>query len=281
MASACFFGQPAGSASGGVMASLTLRVGICSFLLIAATSIPGCGSGGAVAVPDPGSPTAPTPAGPPPPLVTALAAPPQTDAGVASVGADVQTSRASEVAAQFVPELANLSLEGAAASSLVVPGGGRQADLPKADIPRHQRWEIRFPPGNSIESYTRQLDYFKIELGVIGGEDHITYLTNLSNPKPKTRPGFAIDESRLYLVWQRGDMRDADEQLAQRAGVRTAGKVLAHFLPAEVESELAKLEEAYAKQLKIGKVGRTVFGIRTAGADSFRFFVVEQKADER
>jgi hypothetical protein len=242
----------------------------------------GCGGGGAVSIPDPGSPMSPEPAGPPPALATKLAPPPAAEgAGSSGAAADAQIARTADVAARVAPNLANVSFEGSAPSSLVVQGGGRQADLPKEEIPRHQRWEIRFPPGNSIESYTRQLDYFKIEMGAIGGEDHITYLTNLSNPKPKTRPGFATDETRLYLVWQRGDMREADEQLAQRAGVRTAGKVLAHFLPAEVESELAKLEEAYAKQLGIRKVGHTVFGIRTAGADSFRFYVVEQKADQR
>jgi hypothetical protein len=105
------------------------------------------------------------------------------------------------------------------------------------------------------------------------------YLTNLSNPKPKTRPGFASDENRLYLVWQRGEMREADEQFAARANVRTAGKVLAHFVPADVEAELARLEEAYAKQLGHQKIQRTVFGIRVAGQDSFRFYVIEQRAD--
>lgn len=242
----------------------------------------GCGGGGAAAIPDPGSPTAAEPAGPPPALATQLAPPPAAEAaGASAAAADAQIVRTAEVASTLAPDLAKISFDGSAPSSLVVQGGGRQADLPKGEIPRHERWEIRFPPGNSIESYTRQLDYFKIEMGVIGGEDHITYLTNLSNPKPKTRPGFATDDSRLYLVWQRGEMREADEQLAQRAGVRTAGKVLAHFLPAEVETELARLEEAFAKQLNIAKVGRTVFGIRSAGGDTFRFYVIEQKPDER
>lgn len=271
--------QPAALARGIIhrdSPSLTLRATIGLALLMAA----GCGGGGVAAIPDPGSPTTAEPAGPPPALATKLAAPPAAEAAEATA-ADAQIARTAEVAAKLAPDLAKVSFEGSAPSSLVVQGGGRQADLPKEEIPRHQRWEIRFPPGNSIESYTRQLDYFKIEMGAIGGEDHITYLTNLSNPKPKTRPGFATDESRLYLVWQRGEMREADEKLAQRAGVRTAGKVLAHFLPAEVETELARLEEAFAKQLNIAKVGRTVFGIRTAGGDTFRFYVIEQKPDER
>jgi hypothetical protein len=242
----------------------------------------GCGSNGAAAIPDPGTPTAPEPAGPPPAYAPKLALPASAEGTPAAAStAEAQIAHTAELAAKLAPELAKVSFDGTAPRALVVQGGGKQADLPKEEIPRHQRWEIRFPPGNSIESYTRQLDFFKIELGAIGVEDHVTYLTNLSNPKPKTRPGFAADESRLYLVWQRGAMREADEQLAARAGVRTAGKVLAHFVPADVETELARLEAAYAKQLGIQKIERTVFGIRVAGQDSFRFYVLEQKADLR
>jgi hypothetical protein len=262
---------------------VTIRSLLLGFALLAsAIALLGCGSSASTqgAAAGPGSPTEPEPAGPPPthsPQLTIPAAAVSETAG----GPESQIARATEAAAKVSADLAQVSFEGKAPSSLVVQGGGRQADLPKEEIPRHQRWEIRFPPGNSIESYTRQLDFFKIELGAIGGEDHVTYLTNLSNPKPKTRPGFASDEQRLYLVWQRGEMREADEQLATRAGVRTAGKVLAHFVPSEVEAELARLEEAYAKQLGIQKIQRTVFGIRVAGQDSFRFYVIEQKADLR
>jgi hypothetical protein len=251
-------------------------------LLAALCATAGCGGSDSApqAGAGSGSPIAPEPAGPPPPHAPKLA----TAAGnAAQAGTDLatQVSRAAALATELEPELAKVTFEATAPRALVVQAGGRQADIARSDIPPHERWEIRFPPGNSIESYTRQLDHFKIELGAIGVEDHITYLTNLSNPKPKTRPGFASDESRLYLVWQRGEMAEADEQLATRAGVRTQGKVLAHFVPSEVETELARLEEAFARQLGIQKIQKTVFGIRVAGQDSFRFYVIEQKADLR
>jgi hypothetical protein len=185
------------------------------------------------------------------------------------------------MATELAPALAKVTFDGPAPGTLVVQGGGRQADVDRSEIPRHQRWEIRFPPGNSLESYTRQLDHFKIELGVIGGEDHIVYLTSLSNPRPQRRPGLPADEQRLYLVWQRGEMAEADTQLATRAGLQAAGKVLAHFLPAEVEEELARLEESYARQLNHQRIEKTVFGIRAAGQDAFRFYVIEQRADQR
>ncbi len=242
----------------------------------------GCGGRGPVELPPAGTPVAAQPAGPPPahaPRLAAAAAEAPAAPAVSSV--ESQIARAAAVVADLEPQLAKVSLEPAAPAALIVQAGGRQADVAKSDVPPHERWEIRFPPGNSIESYTRQLDHFKIELGAIGVEDYIMYLTNLSNPKPKTRPGFASDEERLYLVWQRGEMAEADQQLAARAGVRTAGKLLAHFVPAEVETELARLEEAFARQLGIAKVEKTVFGIRAAGQDGFRFYVIEQKADLR
>ena len=253
-----------------------------ALLCIVCAGVAGCGRGDSAAeVPPAGSPTSPEPAGPPPPHRPKLAVAPPDAVQEASVDYERRLARSAELATELAPDLAKVTFEGQAPGTLVVQAGGRQADVAKSDVPRHQRWEIRFPPGNSIESYTRQLDHFQIELGVIGGDDHITYLTNLSNPRPQRRPGFASDEQRLYLVWQRGEMAEADEQLATRAGLRTTDKVLAHFLPAEVETELARLEESYAKQLNIQKIETTVFGIRAAGQDAFRFYVLEQKADVR
>ncbi len=254
----------------------------CVLVCAACAVVAGCGGGNAaVDVPPAGSPVAPEPTGPPPPHATKLTAAAVDGSEPTIPDFEKQAARAAELAAEIAPELAQITFAGSAPSMLVVQAGGRQPDVIHGEVPRHERWEIRFPPGNSIESYTRQLDHFKIELGVIGVEDHITYLSNLSNPRPQRRPGFAADEQRLYLVWQRGEMAEADEQLAGRAGVRTAGKVLAHFVPAEVEAELARLEEAYARQLSIQKIERTVFGIRTAGQDAFRFYVIELKADLR
>ena len=105
------------------------------------------------------------------------------------------------------------------------------------------------------------------------------YLTNLSNPKPTSRTGNAADDRRLYLIWQRGAIREVDEQIAARAGVKTGDHVIAHFLPKEVEDELARLEDARARQLNISSIGKTVFGITSSGQDSFRFSVVDLKAE--
>ena len=201
------------------------------------------------------------------------------DAALAATSLTDQIARLGKLTPEAESALRDASFDGGAASSLVVLAGGRQADVPRPPPDRHQRWEIRFAAGTSVEAYARQLDFFKIELGVIGGQEQVTYLTNLSNPKPTSRTGNAADDRRLYLIWQRGAIQEVDEQIAARAGVKTGGKVIAHFLPKEVEDDMARLEETYAKQLKITKIGKTVFSITASGQDSYRFSVADLKAE--
>ena len=259
------------------------RCAWCFLAALAATlATAGCGkspapaaAGGAA-----GAPTPPQLPPAPPAHVVSLAAPAATPVD-APASLEARLGKLASVTSETEASLLSASFDGAAPSSLVVLGGGRQSEVARPEIPRHERWEIRFGAGTSIEAYARQMDFFKIELGVIGGQNTVTYLTNLSNPKPETRRGQAAEDERLYLIWQRGAIREADEQIATRAGIKAEGKVLAHFLPKSVEDELVRLEDAFAKQLGITKIGKTVFGIRSSGQDSFRFFVIEQKADQR
>jgi len=226
-------------------------------------------------------PVAPEPPAPPPAHAVSLATAAPTDAAAAETALTGQVARLGKLSPAVEANLREASFDGGAASSLVVLAGGRQADVARPPQARHERWEIRFASGTSVEAYARQLDFFKIELGVIGGQQQVTYVTNLSNPKPTTRSGDAAEDRRLYLIWQRGAISEVDEQIAARAGVKTGGAVIAHFLPKEVEDELARLEEARAKQLNIAKIGNTVFGITSSGQDSFRFSIVDLKADQR
>ena len=175
--------------------------------------------------------------------------------------------------------LAGLPIEGGAPASLVVLGSGQQTVEKIAEIPRHERWELQFPPGNSVESYARQLEYFHIELGLIGGSADITYVTNLADPTPKTRTGAASAESRLYLVWQRGSMREADEQLVSKAKLPVADRVVAHFCPPDLETQLAQLEATKAQADKRTRIRKTVFGVRANDFGGFRLHVLEQTGD--
>lgn len=168
--------------------------------------------------------------------------------------------------------------ETAAPREFIVRGGGA-SDAAGLQFPNHERWEIQFPPGLTIEAYTRQLDFFKIELGVIGGSQTVTYLSGLSNPKPRVRTAPGNTDARLYLIWNRGPLREADEILVARAGLNAEGKVLAHFCPPDLEAEMLRVEAEHARTNNLTNLRRTVFGIQPVAADTFRLVVTDQKGD--
>jgi hypothetical protein len=176
--------------------------------------------------------------------------------------------------------LAKIPVERTAAASLLVMPGDIRSVEPNSRFPRHERWEIQFPPGNTIDSYARQLDFFKIELGVIGEGDKVAYLANVAAPTPAVRTAPAADDQRLYLIWQRGAMREAAQELATRAKIDPRGKVLAHFCPSELETELAKLEDEFARQKGIRKIRKTIFGIKPNDGGGYSCYVIDQKADD-
>ena len=230
---------------------------------------------------DPGKPIPPEPPAPPSPFKVTLTAeePPSTES-VAEDALVKATEKISTIAAGLPSELLLASVDGAAPARLIASGNAGRSTDAISRIPRHERWEIRIGAGNTSDSYTRQLDYFKMELGVIGQANDIVYLSNLSAPTPTAKTQSAAGEKRLYLIWQRGSMREADEEILARAKIQSTGKVVVHFCPEELENELVKLEDEQAKQSGLKRIRKTVFGVRPKEPEGFRFFVIEQKADE-
>ncbi len=137
-----------------------------------------------------------------------------------------------------------------------------------------RRWEVRFGKGNTLLTYARQLDFFRIELGVLTPDGKVEYASNLSDPKPKRRTGPAKQEKRYYLTWQTGGLQQADIELLVRAGITTKGRLILKFLPAELEAQLATMEKAHAGQ-QAGNVRTTRFGIRP-DASGYKFYVMDQ-----
>ena len=225
-------------------------------------------------------PVAAEPSAPPQPVSFALATSPTNTEEAPDQKLDKTIERLPTVVEGLSERLASAPLEGSAPPGFIVLSSGGQSDTDAHDIPRHQRWEFRFAPGNTIESYARQLDFFQIELGVLGGSDKVIYLSKLSDPQPTQRTAAAQDEGRLYMLWQRGSMRAADEEIVARAEIATQGKVYAHFLPAELEAKLAKLEDAHARKTGATKIRKTIFGMKPDFEDGYQFYVVDQKADE-
>lgn len=143
-------------------------------------------------------------------------------------------------------------------------------------IPRAQRWEVIFQEGATLQTYARQLDFFKIELGVIGGTTQVQYAFNFTKPQPDRRNGAGGQETRLYMSWRSGSLKEADQQLLERAGVSTENKIVVQFFPPEVENRLVELEQRFANR-KQGEIRKTRFGVRTVG-NGFEFVVLEQTA---
>jgi len=146
------------------------------------------------------------------------------------------------------------------------PPGPRKDGIPGV-IPAWERWEIRFFT-TGIQTYARQLDFFKIELGAVGGgSPEIDYAHNLAKSKPDRRSGKAEDEKRLYMTSPPGNATaEFDHQLIARAGITTQRRMVLQFYPEEIENLLARLETQAA--LKAGHTDpkeflKTVFGVRS------------------
>ena len=225
-------------------------------------------------------PVAAEPAAPPSPRTFTLAAPfSAKDSEAYGQAVAVAAQRITDVAALLPPPLLAASIDGAAHSSLIVVGTRERTVDSISRIPRHERWEIRIASGNTTDSYTRQLDHFKIEIGVIGDSDQVVYLSNLSAPLPTVRTDASAKETRLYLVWQRGSMREADEEVLARAKILCKDKVIVHFCPEAVEKKLVELEDAHAKEAGFKRIRKSVFGIEPSDVSVYRFYLIEQKSD--
>jgi hypothetical protein len=150
-------------------------------------------------------------------------------------------------------------------------GGG------KSGFPREERWYVQYPDRQPLEEYARLLDYFGIEIGVLGA-GKMSYLSNLSrDPATRRESSSGADEKRLYMTWQGGGRRLADLQLLRKGGIEPGAGTLFHFYPAEVENALARLEFDFGKR-KADQIRRTYFGVKSLPGGQYEFHVTRQTA---
>lgn len=140
--------------------------------------------------------------------------------------------------------------------------------------PREPQREIRFEP-KSLRHYAQWLDFFHIELGVLGKDNKIYYAYNLSREKPDVRQGAPDEESRLYLIPTQGKFAALDRRLAMRAGIADKGQIIVQFYPPAAESILLDLEAKRADGRSREQIRRTVFRVTPVG-NEFEFSVEEQ-----
>lgn len=143
-------------------------------------------------------------------------------------------------------------------------------------MPREQRWFVKFADRIPLNEYTRQLEFFGIELGALLPDGRLAYLSKPASDSPPVRyvtTGSA--EQRLYMTWQGGDRRAADVQIFAKAGLSIRGDtVIFHFYPKQTENELAQLELAYRNRT-VKQIRRTYFAVEGDG-QRYKFTVFKQ-----
>jgi hypothetical protein len=148
-------------------------------------------------------------------------------------------------------------------------------------VPRFDRWQLNFSAHN-INEYATQLDFYKIELGAIGGNiQGVDVATNLSGSPTSRRIVSTEDEKRLYFMWTSpSPLMQFDRKLLQQAKVTLQGKrQMLKFIPPELENQLAQTELQYAKangHQSVVEIAKTIFESRT-DSNGFKFEVVSQR----
>jgi hypothetical protein len=151
-------------------------------------------------------------------------------------------------------------------------GGGSGGGVFRGEPER----EIRFEPQNLLE-YAEFLDFFKIELGVLGQDNKIHYAYNLSQKTPSVREGEPAEELRFYMNSARGRFAALDRRLADRSGIADKGRIILQFYPDPAYAILQQLERGKAESMgrRLEEIRRTAFRV-THVDNRFEFQVLDQ-----
>ncbi len=147
-------------------------------------------------------------------------------------------------------------------------------------VPRFDRWQLEFSAKN-VASYAKQLDFYKIELGAVGGSiQGIDIVNNLSGSPKARRVEDTSTEKRLYFRFKRPTpLSQFDRQLLNKASVPLSNRFMLKFVPPELENLLAKIELEYSTSKghpSVTEIAKTVFSSKADGG-SFSFEVVSQR----
>ncbi|WP_231739742.1 hypothetical protein [Thalassoglobus polymorphus] len=159
--------------------------------------------------------------------------------------------------------------------SAVGTGRKRLGNGPGNSIPNEERWFIRYSDKASVDEYAKQLDYFGIEMGALIPSGQLILMSNMSAGSPKkTTKSSGKGETRLYMTWQAGNRKAADETLFKKINVDVSDAILFHFYPKKTEQMLLQLEYDYAKR-KASEIRRTYFVVAKKGS-GYQFVVTRQ-----
>ncbi len=161
------------------------------------------------------------------------------------------------------------------------PAGPETGEDARNITPRHLRWQLEFT-ARDLPSYAKQLDYFRIELGAVGGNvQGVDVVSNLVGPIKHRRLVDTATEKRLYFLWNSpSPLMKFDQRLLQQGGVELANRTIVKFIPAELENEtLTKLELEYAQSKgyeSVTSIAKTVFECKPQ-SKGYHFVVTSQR----
>lgn len=147
-------------------------------------------------------------------------------------------------------------------------------------IPRFERWQLNFTARN-LKGYATQLDFYKIELGAVGGSiQGVDIANNLAASPKKRRVVDASKEVRLYFMWNSpSPLMQYDRQLLQQAAIELSNRQMLKFIPPNLENQLALIELEYAKERghqSVTEIAKTIFESRGSGT-GYAFEVIDQR----
>lgn len=149
-------------------------------------------------------------------------------------------------------------------------------------VPRFERWTLKFAAPD-VDAYAKQLDFYGIELGAIGGGVQGVDIASNLGGAPRTRrvDSQHEDAKRLYFRWTSANrLAQFDQQLLQKAGVQLgSNRIWMQFIPQNLENELAHRELDYARENgheSVTEIAKTVFESNAEGS-GYQFEVIEQR----
>ncbi|MDF1845182.1 MAG: hypothetical protein P1U77_27540 [Rubripirellula sp.] len=190
------------------------------------------------------------------------------------------TDAVSTVAAALVTSdtQAVATTQGTGAGDSRPPGPmGEGADI----IPRFERWQLNFT-ARDLRTYSTQLDFYKIELGAIGGSiQGVDVAKNLAGGRPnKYRIVDTTAEKRLYFMWSTpSPLMQFDQQLLQQASIPLPNRKMLKFIPKDLENQLAQIELEYSTSKgypSVTQIAKTIFESKSDGG-GYKFEVTSQR----
>ncbi len=164
---------------------------------------------------------------------------------------------------------------GTHASKIGTGGPGLGFGAGDGGVPAELRWSIVYNPGQTLESYARQLDGLGVEFAVVSTSNQLTFVSRFSDAAPSKRYGTGQGDNRLYFLWQGRGRKESDVALLRKAGIELGDGVMMQFYPKAVEQQLAQLEVRYRGR-QPGEIRFTRFSVVPKGG-AYGFEVLAQE----